>query len=101
VTTTVDSPDTAGALARSAVDARLAACAQVLGPIASTYRWQGAVEQSTEWLVVFKSTVERYAALEEHVRGAHPYELPEIVSTSVGGSTAYLGWVRAETGTAP
>jgi periplasmic divalent cation tolerance protein len=100
VTTTVDSVDAAGALAHSAVDARLAACAQVLGPVASTYRWQGAVEQSTEWMVVFKSTVERYPALEEHLRSTHPYEVPEIVRTPVGGSAAYLGWVRTSTGAA-
>jgi periplasmic divalent cation tolerance protein len=98
VTTTIDSRAGAEALAASAVEARLAACAQVSGPITSTYRWQGAVETAEEWIVTFKTAAAAYPALEEHVRGRHPYEVPEILCTSiVDGSRAYLDWLHAET----
>jgi len=98
VTTTVDSREAAEAMARSAVEARLAACAQVAGPITSVYRWQGAIETAQEWTVAFKTTIEHYAALEAHIRDRHTYDLPEIVAVALTGSAAYLDWVRAEVG---
>ncbi len=99
VTTTVDSKDQADALARGLVGARLAACVQVLGPIASTYWWQGAVETAEEWLCLVKTTSDRFDALAAHVDANHPYDVPELVATPVtAGSDAYLRWVAAETG---
>ena len=56
VTTTVGTPEQASDLARWAVERRLAACAQVDGPITSTYRWDGAVRVEQEWRIVFKAT---------------------------------------------
>ena len=98
VVTTVDSTDAAATLARSAVNARLAACAQVSGPITSTYWWNGAVEDAQEWVITFKTTADSYAALEQHIRENHPYETPEILALPiVAGNPAYLSWVRAET----
>ena len=98
VTTTIDARASADHLARSAVEARLAACGQVLGPVTSTYRWQGELETAQEWMVVFKTTAERYPALEAHLRTAHPYEVPEIVAVPVhGGNPDYLAWVSAQT----
>lgn len=98
VSTTTDSADSAGALARSAVAARLAACAQVEGPVTSLYWWRGTVDTAQEWRVVLKTTGERYAALEAHLRAAHPYEVPEVIAVPVvAGSPDYLAWVRAET----
>jgi periplasmic divalent cation tolerance protein len=88
----------ADALAGSAVAAGLAACAQVGGPITSTYRWRGAVETAQEHAVQFKTAADRVAALVEHLLAGHPYEVPEIVVTPVtGGNPAYLAWVREET----
>jgi periplasmic divalent cation tolerance protein len=98
VTTTVDSREAAATIARGAVEARLAACAQVCGPITSVYHWQGAIETAEEWTVAFKTTTERYAALEAHVKQHHSYDLPEIVAVALTGSDAYLDWVRAEVG---
>jgi periplasmic divalent cation tolerance protein len=96
--TAIDSRETADTLARSAVWGRFAACAQVVGPIASTYWWQGAAENAEEWLVLFKTTADRYPALEEHIRGEHPYDVPEIICTPVtAGNPPYLAWVREET----
>lgn len=97
VLTTVDVPEVAARLARSAVEARLAACAQVGGPITSTYWWEGRVEEAREWTVVFKTTSVRYPDLETHIRQGHPYDVPEIIATTVtGGSSAYLSWVETE-----
>jgi periplasmic divalent cation tolerance protein len=94
VTTTF--PDEAGAmaLAESAVGERLAACAQVQGPIRSTFRWQGAVDHATEWSCHLKTTRERYPALEARILELHPYEMPEIIAVPiVSGSAAYLRWI--------
>jgi periplasmic divalent cation tolerance protein len=96
VTTTTDSLEAARALARSAVEARLAACAQISGPIESVYRWQGEVEQAQEWVVVLKARAAGYAPLEAHLKKHHPYEVPEIVATAISeGSPDYLSWVEA------
>lgn len=98
VLTTTDSAEKAEALARGAVEARLAACAQVSGPVTSVYHWKQAVETSEEWQVLFKTTEQRYDALEAHLLAAHDYETPEIVATPVvRGSAAYLEWIAAET----
>jgi periplasmic divalent cation tolerance protein len=98
VTTTTDQREDADRLARSAVEARLAACAQVSGPLASTYRWQGTVETAGEWRVVFKTAADRYDALAAHLREQHSYELPEVIATPiVAGSAEYLDWVREQT----
>ena len=98
VLTTTDSDESANALAKSAVEARVAACAQVDGPITSTYWWKGAVQADQEWRVVFKTTADRYADLEAHIRASHSYDVPEVVATPINaGSAAYLGWVTEET----
>jgi periplasmic divalent cation tolerance protein len=98
VVTTTDSRDEADALARSAVAARLAACGQVTGPVASTYWWQGALTTAQEWQVLFKTTLAMYPALAEHIRANHSYDVPEVLCTAVtAGSDAYLEWIRAET----
>lgn len=98
VLTTTDSEEKARALARGAVDARLAACAQISAPVTSVFRWQGAVETGEEWQVVFKTAAGRYDELEAHLVAAHDYETPEIIATPVvRGSDRYLAWVSAET----
>ena len=94
VLTTIDSADAAERLARGIVDARLAACVQVVGPIRSVYRWQGVVQTEQEWQCLAKTMAERLDALVEHVRSQHPYDEPEIIATPiVGGSATYLSWV--------
>ncbi|WP_242624945.1 divalent-cation tolerance protein CutA [Krasilnikovia cinnamomea] len=96
--TTIDSRAAAESLARSAVDARLAACAQVSGPIYSTYWWEGAVENAEEWRVDFKTTAERYPALERDIREHHSYDVPEVVLLPIlAGNPGYLSWISEET----
>jgi periplasmic divalent cation tolerance protein len=98
VLTTTDSADAAAALARSAVTARLAACAQVDGPITSTYWWRGAVESAQEWRVLYKTTAERYPQLEAHIKAEHSYDTPEVIVGEIPvGSREYLDWITEET----
>lgn len=98
VLTTTDSADRAQQLARSAVEARLAACAQILGPIRSVYRWQGQVHVEEEWQVLAKTTAAGYADLEAHLRAVHTYDEPEIIATPiVAGSAGYLAWIEEQT----
>ena len=100
VTTTF--PDEAGAtlLAEAAVGERLVACAQVQGPIRSTFRWEGAVDHAIEWYCHLKTTRECYPALEARIRELHPYEVPEIIAVPVvSGSAAYLRWIAESVGT--
>lgn len=98
VTTVVDARSVADILAASAVAGRLAACAQVGGPVDSTYWWDGRVETAQEWSVQFKTALDRVDALVDHVRVAHPYDVPEILVSTVGsGNPAYGTWVQEQT----
>lgn len=85
-------------LARTLIDERLAACVNVHGPMASTYRWKGQVERDAERQVVIKTTRDRLEALRKRLHELHPYELPEFLVLDItSGSDAYLDWVKAET----
>ncbi|AVH58882.1 MULTISPECIES: divalent-cation tolerance protein CutA [Streptomyces] len=98
VLTTTDAPDKAETLARGAVRARAAACAQISGPVTSVYRWKGDIETAAEWQVLFKTTGVRYDALEAYLLEAHDYDTPEIIATPVvRGSADYLQWLGEET----
>jgi periplasmic divalent cation tolerance protein len=98
VLTTTDSEDRARRLAAGAVQSRLAACAQIDGPIRSVYRWQGTIEDGTEWRVLYKTTAARYAELEAYIKREHTYDTPEVIATSItAGSDEYLAWLRTET----
>ena len=85
-------------LARALIEARCAACVNVLGGCTSVYRWQGATETAEEVPVLIKTRASSYAAVERAIRERHPYELPEIIAVRVSkGLPAYLDWVAAET----
>lgn len=97
VTTTTESKEDAERIARSMVEKRLAACAQVLGPILSTYWWQGQVETAGEWQCLFKSRIDLFEPLAAAIRAIHPYEVPEIIAIPmVAGSAGYLAWLAKE-----
>ena len=96
--TTTDAREDAQRLARELVERRLAACVQVLGPISSTYRWQGAIETVEEWLCLIKTTGARFDALAAHIETNHGYETPELTSVPIdNGSPGYLAWVSSAT----
>lgn len=95
-------PDAAAAqaLARRLVEDGLVACANVLAPCTSIYRWQGRLEEATETALLLKLAATAYPAVEAAIRAAHPYELPEIVAVPVEqGLLAYLAWVGANSRT--
>jgi periplasmic divalent cation tolerance protein len=98
VKTTTDSEDRAQALAEAIVAARLAACVQVVGPIQSTYWWNGSIEHAAEWMCIMKSTLAKFEALAGFIRENHSYETPEIIATAISaGSPEYLDWIEKET----
>ena len=98
VQTTTDSRAEAMELSRAAVEARLAACAQVAGPMASVYWWDGGLERAEEWLVLLKLPVDRYAELAAFITERHSYDEPEIIALPiVTGAASYLAWIRDET----
>jgi periplasmic divalent cation tolerance protein len=97
VITTAGSRDEAQRLADMLVDGRLAACVQVLGPLASTYWWQGRRETSEEWQCVAKTERRLYAEVEAAIKARHSYTTPEILALPVlAGHAAYLAWLEAE-----
>ena len=98
VWTTTDSAERAEELARSGVTARLAACAQIDGPIRRVSGWEGSAQTDEEWRVVFKTPASRYPALEALLLEIHTYDTLEVVVTDVPrGSRAYLQWMDDET----
>ncbi|HEV2373323.1 MAG TPA: divalent-cation tolerance protein CutA [Streptosporangiaceae bacterium] len=98
VQTSTDSRAEAMELARRVVEARLAACAQVAGPVQSTYWWEGSVERAEEWLLLLKLPAEGFQALADFISREHSYDEPEIVAVPiVAGSASYLSWIAEET----
>jgi periplasmic divalent cation tolerance protein len=98
VLVTASGDEEARRIARALVDERLAACVNVIGPIASIFRWKDRVQEESEHLLVVKARradVERLAA---RVRALHSYEVPEVLALDVvGGAAPYLDWVRDST----
>ncbi|MEF3192503.1 MAG: divalent-cation tolerance protein CutA [Campylobacterales bacterium] len=93
VMTTVPSLDEARTLARGAVDAGLAACAQVGSPLTSFYYWEGNLEEAQEWPILFKCSHDMREELETFIANHHSYTIPEIVSWPLAAFDAYGGWV--------
>ena len=97
VLTTVGLLEKAEQLAGTLVERRLAACVNIIGPIRSIYRWQGAIEREQEYLLLIKTSAEKAADLAAAFAELHPYELPERVELSIGGgSDGYLEWLSAQ-----
>lgn len=97
VLNTCASAEEAERLARTLVDARLAACVTVISPVRSFYRWNGAVTDASEWLLVIKTSRPLFERLRAALESAHSYELPEILALPVvEGSANYLSWIDSE-----
>ena len=84
-------------IARAVVDARLAACINILpGGVTSIYRWNGKVESARERLLLIKTSRKRLAKLRAAVERLHSYDVPEFIALPiVEGSPAYLAWLEA------
>ena len=94
VSTTLPDEATAQQLGRQLVEERLAACAQAMGPISSTYWWKGQVEHSREWYCHLKTTAGASAELSHRIRELHPYEVPEIIVVAIEeGDASYFKWI--------
>jgi periplasmic divalent cation tolerance protein len=85
----------ASRIARSVVERKLAACANVFEtPVRSVYRWKGKIEEGSEFLLFIKSSQARLAALQAEVERPHSYEVPEFIALPiVSGSSRYLTWL--------
>ena len=98
VWTTIAEGADAATLAATLVRERLAACVNVLGEMDSHYWWKGDVEAARERQLIMKTTAEKVSALHARLHQLHEYDLPEfIVLPVVGGSDAYLAWIREST----
>ena len=94
VLTTAGSEEEAQKIARHLVEKRLAACVNIVPQIESIYRWQGKVESAREWLLLVKTTQERFSAVRDAIRELHSYDVPECVVLSIeAGSSDYLQWL--------
>jgi periplasmic divalent cation tolerance protein len=94
-------PDDAAAarIARELVESGLAACVNRIGAVHSTYRWQGAIHDEPEVLLVIKTLSIRYSELEMRLKSLHPYDVPEIIALPVTrGSAEYLAWLGGTVG---
>ena len=99
VLTTCPDQAVASRIAQELVQSGLAACASRVGPVHSTYRWQGAVRDEPEVLLVIKTLSTRYPELEMRLKSLHPYEVPEIIALPVAaGSAEYLSWLQGAVG---
>jgi periplasmic divalent cation tolerance protein len=84
-------------IAEALVEARLAACVNILSPLQSIYRWEGKVERAEETLLLIKTTRDRFPALRDRIGDLHTYETPEIIALPLAdGSERYLSWLREQ-----
>ena len=86
----------AARLAEMLVGAQLAACVQILPPMSSVFRWEGAIQRQNEVLLIAKTDRSRFEDVEREVRALHSYETPEIIALPItAGSLPYLKWLSA------
>jgi periplasmic divalent cation tolerance protein len=98
VLSTVPSEQVGEQIARALLDEHLVACVNIVPGLRSLYRWQGAIQDDRELLLVIKTTADRYEALEQRLKALHPYEVCEVLAFDVAdGARAYLDWVVGET----
>ena len=98
VSTAAGDRDSAIALLRSAVRERLAASGQVVGPVATAFWHLGEFGEGEEWVVLLKTTGDRYAELQAHLIEQHPWQNPEVTALTISeGASPYLEWVSRAT----
>jgi periplasmic divalent cation tolerance protein len=91
---TIGSEAEARKIAHHLVEQRLAACVNIVPQVESIYRWEGKVESGVEWLLLIKTTAERFPAVREAINTLHSYELPECIVMNIeDGSASYLEWI--------
>jgi periplasmic divalent cation tolerance protein len=94
VLTAAGSEEEARKIARTLIERRFAACVNIIPQVTSLYRWQGKVEDATEWILVVKTTSTAFGEVRQAIADLHSYELPECISLLIeDGSPAYLKWI--------
>lgn len=94
---TVPSVEAGETLARSLVEARLAACVNILPGLTSVYRWNGEIQVDREAQLIIKTRASLLERASEHIAANHPYETPEVIALPItGGSERYLAWLASE-----
>ena len=95
---TCGSEDEALKIARALVEEKLAACANMISPLRSIYRWEGKICDEKEWLLLLKTRQSRFEDLAKRVKALHSYSVPEIIALPITeGSPAYLNWISENT----
>jgi len=95
---TTDGVEEARHIGRALVEERLAACANILDPMTSIFRWEGDIQEEAETVLIAKTTADRVDALTERVVALHSYDCPCVAVLPVeGGNPAFLDWIAAET----
>jgi periplasmic divalent cation tolerance protein len=95
---TCSSEEEALKIARTLVEERLAACANMVAPIRSIYRWEGKTWDEKEWLLITKTQRDKFAELAKKVKALHSYSVPEIIALPIiEGAASYLHWIEEMT----
>ncbi|MFG2682515.1 divalent-cation tolerance protein CutA [Streptomyces sp. NPDC048392] len=94
VSTATPEREQAVALAQGAVRARLAAGAQITGPVVSVFWHLGEFGEGEEWKLQLTTTRDRYAELEKHLLDNHPWDNPEVIAVPIEGSAGCLKWIK-------
>jgi periplasmic divalent cation tolerance protein len=96
VFTTTGTQEEARKIAHALVERKLAACVNIVPQVESVYRWEGKVEQAQEWLLLIKTTGERFPSVRDVIQELHSYDLPECISVVIdSGSPEYLKWLAS------
>jgi periplasmic divalent cation tolerance protein len=94
VVVTTASREEAETIVQRLLEARLIACANIVGPVHSHFRWSEKIEKAEEYLILMKSRRDLFEKLSETMKALHSYEVPEIIALPiVEGSKAYLAWL--------
>jgi periplasmic divalent cation tolerance protein len=94
VLTTAGSAEEARKIAHHLVERQFAACVNIVPQVESIYRWRGKMESSGEWLLLVKTTAERFPNVRDAIRELHSYELPECIALAIeDGDAEYLSWI--------